>query len=417
MAGDSRFKYGFAVTSLIAVVLLFLLVADFAAISALRKLLESEVYRNAEEEISLVESSIKEPILRRDYAMVEQFLTEWSKQHPHVVGVKAIAPNEFLLFDYSRKLPSAHTFQIKHYVKYGGTTLSRLEAVYDLSAFDERIGSLTVGLIAGSAILASFFGVILWYVLRKTAMVPLEREIVERKKTEEKIAKYAAELEESNRIKDLFTDIMRHDLMNPAGVIRNCSELLYEGENDSGKKELIELIRNNSQQFIEMIENASIYSRLQYLEELDREMLCLGAILKDNILNFTFDLKEKQMRVQFAPEGEYPLKANKMIRDVFSNLISNAIKYGDEGSTVEIGIDDEEGTWLIFVKNSGEKIVDEEKEKIFERFQRAGMTNIKGTGLGLAIAKRIVELHNGSIWVDDNPEGGSIFCVRLPKEG
>lgn len=250
--------------------------------------------------------------------------------------------------------------------------------------------------------------------LRKTNE-ELHKEVINRKKVEEEIVKYAAELEESNRIKDLFTDIMRHDLMNPAGVIINFAEILHEREDDDEKKELIEFIRDNSHRIVEMVENASIYSRLQYLEELDREMLCLGEILKDNVLNFAFDLKEKDMRVQFDPEGEYPLKANRMIRSVFSNLISNAIKYGDKDSTVEIGIDDEEGNWLVYVKNSGEGIVDEEKGKIFERFERAGITTIKGTGLGLAIAKRIVALHSGRIWVEDNPERGSIFFVSLPK--
>ena len=252
--------------------------------------------------------------------------------------------------------------------------------------------------------------------LRKTNE-ELHKEIINRKKAEEKIARYADQLEESNRIKDLFSDIMRHDLMNPAGVVRNFAEILYERENDDDKKEIIELIRDNSQRIIEMIENASIYSSLQYLEKLDLEILCLGGILRDNILNFAFDLKEKDMHVLFDTEGEYPLKANKMIRSIFSNLISNAIKYSDEESTVEIGIGDKEGTWLISVKNSGEEIADEEKEKIFERFERAGKTTIKGTGLGLAIAKRIVELHSGRIWVDDNPEGGSIFYVSLPKDG
>lgn len=417
MAGDRNSKYGFAITSLVVVVLLFLLIADFAAISSLRKLLESEAYRNAEEEISLVEASIKEPILRRDYAMVEQFLMEWSKQHHHIVGVKAIAPNGFILFDYSRKLTSAHTFQVKRYVKYGGTTLSILEAAYDLSAFDERIGRLTIGLIAGSVILASFFGVVLWYVLRKTAMIPLEREVAERKKAEEEIAKYAAELEESNRIKDLFTDIMRHDLINPAGVIRGCAEILYERENDDDKKEIIELIRNNSQQFIEMIENASMYSRLNYITDIDRDLLDLGGMLKEIIHNFEFDMMEKNMGINFERKKVYAMNANKMIHDVFSNLISNAIKYSPDKSMVEVKISEENENWLVSVKDSGEGIREEDKEKIFERFERVTSTSIKGTGLGLAIAKRIVALHEGRIWVEANPEGGSMFCVSLPKKG
>ena len=58
---------------------------------------------------------------------------------------------------------------------------------------------------------------------------------------------------------------------------------------------------------------------------------------------------------------------------------------------------------------------DEHKEKIFNRFERLERGIIKGSGLGLAISKRIVELHDGEVWVEDNPEGGSIFKVKLPK--
>ncbi len=417
MDGDSRFKYGVAVTSLVVVVLLFLLVADFAAISALRKLLEGEIYRNAEEELSLVESSIKEPILRRDYALVEQFLMDWSKQHPHILGVKAIAPNGFLLFDYSRKLPSAHTFQVKHYVKFGGTTLSRLEAIYDLSAFDERIGRLTVGLIAGSAIFASFFGVVLWYVLRKTAMIPLEREIVERKKAQTELKRYADRLEESNRIKDLFADILSHDLMNPVNVVINYAELLLEREKNSTKREMIDEMLYNASRLTDMVKNASEYAKLENMEEIDSGSIDLGEIIRGVVKNFALRSEEKNIRVLNSAVGNYPVYGNRIVEDIFSNLLSNAIKFSEPDGRIEITLFDEDSTWLVAVKDFGEGIAAGDKENIFERFERAGKTDNKGTGLGLAIAKRIVELHNGKIWVEDNPEGGSIFFVSLPKEG
>ena len=106
----------------------------------------------------------------------------------------------------------------------------------------------------------------------------------------------------------------------------------------------------------------------------------------------------------------YPL-----IEDIFSNLISNAIKYSPAKSTVKVDISDNADSWIVSVADSGEGIAEEEKQNIFERFERAGLTNIKGTGLGLAIAKRIVELHKGTIWVEDNSEEGSKFFVSLPK--
>jgi hypothetical protein len=242
------------------------------------------------------------------------------------------------------------------------------------------------------------------------------RDITERKEAEEVIRKYAGELEESNRLKDLFTDIMRHDLLNPAGVIMNFSELLLEREDDPEKKRFLGTVNDASTRLIEMIESASRYSKLETLEEIDCRKLDLNEVLKDALLDFDYLIEAKEMKVDHLPKGEYPAQANPMIRDVFSNLVSNAIKYSPEGSGIEIDIQDKGREWLFYIKDSGEGIEDEDKEGIFTRFERLGKEGVKGTGLGLAIAKRIVDLHGGRIWVEDNPEGGSIFFVSLPKE-
>jgi len=71
----------------------------------------------------------------------------------------------------------------------------------------------------------------------------------------------------------------------------------------------------------------------------------------------------------------------------------------------------------VMVKDRGEGVPDEYKEKIFRRFERRMKEGVKGTGLGLAIVRRVMEFHKGKVWVEDNPGGGSIFCVLLPKKG
>ena len=106
-----------------------------------------------------------------------------------------------------------------------------------------------------------------------------------------------------------------------------------------------------------------------------------------------------------------------MVEDVFSNLMSNAAKYAPPDSTVTVAIRDEGSTWLVSVADEGDGVSDGFKEAIFERYERRNKKGVRGTGLGLAIAKRLVELHEGSIWVEDTPGGGSIFSVRLPKGG
>ena len=82
---------------------------------------------------------------------------------------------------------------------------------------------------------------------------------------------------------------------------------------------------------------------------------------------------------------------------------------------MEVGILDEGDSWRVYLKDFGPGIPDSDKEKIFTRFQRLEKESVQGTGLGLAIAWRLVKLHEGRIWVEDNPEGGSTFFVSLPK--
>jgi len=110
-----------------------------------------------------------------------------------------------------------------------------------------------------------------------------------------------------------------------------------------------------------------------------------------------------------------PAKANKIIEEIFTNLISNAIKHAQKGKRIVVDSKDEGNFWLIRVLDFGAGIKDANKKLIFERFQREEKKGVKGSGLGLAIVGKIVELHNGRIWVEDNPEGGAVFVVEIPK--
>ncbi len=96
-------------------------------------------------------------------------------------------------------------------------------------------------------------------------------------------------------------------------------------------------------------------------------------------------------------------------------MISNAVKYSPEEKKIEVNILDEVGYFKIYVKDWGHGIKGEDKEKIFTRFQRVDKKGVRGTGLGLAIVRRIVDLHGGRVWVEDNPEGGCVFYVKIPK--
>jgi len=230
------------------------------------------------------------------------------------------------------------------------------------------------------------------------------------------LRKRTTELMQSNRLKDIFTDIMRHDLLNPIGLIRTHAELLAEEELDGVARQDVEEILHNANKAVEMIDSASRLAKLEATEEMEYEEVDVGELLDEAARDLKPIAEEKKIEIENLAKGKrYPAGANKVIYDVFSNLISNAIKYSPEGSKVTLGIEDEGGSWKIYVKDQGEGVPDEYKKEIFDRFLRMHKGAVVGTGLGLTIVKKIVEMHDGRVWVEDNPEGGSIFYVTLPK--
>ncbi len=243
----------------------------------------------------------------------------------------------------------------------------------------------------------------------------LQAEIAERMLTEEALKSYAVKLEEANQLKDLFTDIMRHDLLNPAGVIKTMTELKLEDTKDEEMLKALLMMQRNADKLIDMIEIASKYARLESTEKLERKPLDLSEVLGAVIDYFRTDLEKKNMRLENLVKRKCYALANPVLEDVFSNLISNAIKYSPEGRKIEVNILEEDMYCKIYVKDWGYGIKDEDKAKLFTRFQRIEKKGIKGTGLGLAIVKRIVDLHGGRVWIEDNPEGGSVFYVKIPK--
>jgi PAS domain S-box-containing protein len=239
---------------------------------------------------------------------------------------------------------------------------------------------------------------------------------IARREAEEKLHRYAEELEQSNKLKDLFTDIMRHDLQNPVAVIKGMSEILKE---ETASKEVIdglELIDSNAEKLLGMINNASKLAKLGSLKDLKYEEKDLREILERVAVNVGLQLKKKNMKIMLDGVGECYAEVHSSIEDVFINLISNAIKYGKENTDIIAGITDAGKKWRVYVKDSGKGVPDEYKEAIFNRFMRVPKEGVIGTGLGLAIVKRIVELHRGGVWVEDNPGGGSIFYVEIPKK-
>lgn len=231
----------------------------------------------------------------------------------------------------------------------------------------------------------------------------------ERKRIEE-------ELLSSNELKDLFTDIMRHDLLNPAGNIKGYLELLLEMEDEPTKTKFIVAMQKSTDKLIDMIETAAQFAKFEALDELELVKMDIKTILEGVIEQFDQQLLEKKMTLELNVKDSCPAMLNPIVEEIFTNFISNAIKYSPENTRVIVDVIDSNYTWKVTVSDFGEGITDKAKPLVFDRFKRVNKTGVKGSGLGLAIVKKIAGLLNGTVGVEDNPQGkGSVFWVKLNK--
>ena len=221
------------------------------------------------------------------------------------------------------------------------------------------------------------------------------------------------DLQKSNRLKDMFIDIMRHDLLNPVGTVRGYTKLLKAKEKDAQKQEILASMEEESDRIIAMVENSAILAKLGE-EELEFEDLDVADLIADAVREMQPTAKEKNVRLHKKVKS-CMIQGNPLLRNVFMNLLANAIKYGPKNGRISIVMKKCTRIVRIEVSDDGRGIPADKKEQIFTRFERLEQGNVSGRGLGLAIAKKVGEAHGGRIWVEDNKPRGSRFIVEIPR--
>lgn len=238
------------------------------------------------------------------------------------------------------------------------------------------------------------------------------------RRSEEELRASAGRLAEANRMKDLFTDIVRHDLMGPLSAAIGYAELLDGAGRGAGSAKMLPALRRTLGKASEIVENAAAISRLDEIGAIELREGDLAEVVDGVIGQQAGALRAAGLSLSLDLDGRYPVLMNApLLEQVFANLISNAVKYAARGGRVEVGIGERAAQWVARVKDWGEGIPDAAKARVFDRLERLHKEGVKGSGLGLAIVRRVAALHGGEVWVEDNPEGGCVFNVALPKAG
>jgi signal transduction histidine kinase len=236
--------------------------------------------------------------------------------------------------------------------------------------------------------------------------------VVERQRARE-------ELERSNADLEAFAYLASHDLATPLRAVGGFVELLgrrYAGRLDDEAREIIGHAVDGVQRMQAMIDDLLLYSRAGRAN-LQREEVALGELVQAALRDLAPAVAETGAEVDV---GVLPtVRADRsQLQRVFQNLLSNAMKYTapDVEPRVRVGSREANGAWEITVADNGIGVEPRNAEWIFEMFARVhGGADYRGTGLGLAISRRIVERHGGRLWVEPNPNGGSVFHLTLPR--
>jgi len=240
----------------------------------------------------------------------------------------------------------------------------------------------------------------------------IARDITQRKRAE-------AEIRRANQDLEQFAFSASHDLQEPLRSVKIYSELLarrYSDKLDGQALEFLEFVRSGATRMELLVSDLLSYTQVSKREE-SPEFVDANAALAVVLESMAGSISESGARITSDPLPTVSMRGGQL-QQLFQNLIGNAIKYHRPDRTPEIHVAAQrqgEG-WTFAVTDNGIGIAPEYKEKVFGLFKRLHTNEeYSGTGIGLAICQRIVDQHNGQIWVESEPGQGSVFRFTIPQ--
>jgi signal transduction histidine kinase/CheY-like chemotaxis protein len=230
--------------------------------------------------------------------------------------------------------------------------------------------------------------------------------------------------EKANQLKDEFLATLSHELRNPLNVILGYSELLLrmpEIERSSRLGQMAEALRRNAQSQSQLINDLLDLSRLQRGKiSLNQETVSLAAIIDSAVETVRADASAKGIDIRLLGSDQLLLVDGDRLRlqQIAWNLLNNAVKFTPHGGRIDIVLNNENGSAVLVVADTGQGIDPAFLPHVFEMFRQADSSNSRrhgGLGIGLALVRQLVQLHGGKIQAhSEGVNKGSRFTVSLP---
>lgn len=237
----------------------------------------------------------------------------------------------------------------------------------------------------------------------------------------DEIEKGLRTLKENSKARREFSANVSHELKSPLTSINGYAEMIASGmAKGEDTVEFAKRIYSEGNRLLRLIDETIELSKLDsnHIKRDTLEHMNISDVIKSVIQSLDILAKEKNMKIEYDPKNIEFYGNSKLIYDLISNLVSNAIKYcGKNNPKLEIIASEDEKNIILFFKDNGIGIAPKYQARVFERFYVVDKSrgNKSGTGLGLSLVKNIVQFHNGTINLDSELGKGSTFKVVLPK--
>ena len=234
-----------------------------------------------------------------------------------------------------------------------------------------------------------------------------------------RVSHRTAELEEVNRELEAFSYSVAHDLRAPLRAVLGFTAILQEshaGQLPEDVRGLLDHVTRNAHRMAELIDGLLRLSRLGR-QQLKVESVAMTRLVRDVVDELSKDPGDDPVTIVVNPLPDV-MADQILLRQVITNLVSNAIKFtrGRQPARVTIGCEQQEGADVFFVRDNGAGFDMRHAERLFGVFQRLHPSgNFPGTGIGLSIVQRIVHRHGGRVWAQAEVDRGATFYFTFPR--
>lgn len=239
--------------------------------------------------------------------------------------------------------------------------------------------------------------------------------IDDRKAMEEALVQARNRAEESDRLKTAFIANMSHEIRTPLNAIVGFTSVLPDIDNEEERKSLLDLIHENTQKLLHIVDDVVNISKIESgQEQLIMTTFDLNTMLAEAMAAFAERLPSGvELNISFAQDALSITTDMIRLSTIAKHLISNAMKFTQQGSIV-VGYDNPvDGRVCIWVRDTGKGIAEDNLERVFERFYKVDEF-VPGAGLGLSLCRVMASSLGGSVTVESKLGEGSIFRVDVP---